>query len=130
MRARDRRLGQVQVAVNAAPVLPHLLDEAYEAFWMFGELPDEDHVADAVMRKAMHGGADEPASTRRGVRINVTSTAASEDMMTVREPLFEEALHESPYVRKLARIAIEVEVTYGNHSDFGERVMWMLGSFC
>lgn len=116
MRALDTRLGKLRVAVNAAPVLPHVLDEAYEWFTMFGELYDEDHIAEAVMRKALRGGAEEPPN-RRGVRVTLASEAASEHMMTVREPLFEEALHESPYVRKIARGAIAVEVACGGNVE-------------
>jgi hypothetical protein len=117
MRARDRRLGQLRGAISAAPVLPHVLDDAYEGFWMFGELPEEDHVADAVLRKALRGGGEQETPSRRGVSINVVLSTAAEDMMTVREPLFEEALHESAYVRRMARCAIEVEVAYGGNVE-------------
>jgi hypothetical protein len=124
MRAFDKRLEKLRVAVNAAPVLPHVMEEAYEWFWMFGELYDEDHIAAAVIQKALRGGGDEPATTRRGVRLTVATEAGSGDMMTVREPLFEEALHESPYVREIARAAIGVEVAHGGNVEspgFGAR---------
>ena len=82
MRIRTKRLDRLRGAITGAPVLPHVLDEAYEWFWMFGELYEEDHIAEAVMRKALRGGEDEPTG-RSGLRISVVSAVDDDMVVTV-----------------------------------------------
>jgi hypothetical protein len=63
MRANSKRLERLHGVITAAPVLRGVLDEAYEWFTMFGELPEDatdDHVALAVIHRPMNGGVDKP----------------------------------------------------------------------
>jgi hypothetical protein len=118
MRAVDKRLDKLRGAIIAAPVLPHVMDEAYEWFTMFGELPEEpeeDNVALAVMRRALNGGADpRPADSQEAFAEQLREVQHIAHM-SVREPLFAEAMHKDPFVRTTARSAITVEVAY--HAD-------------
>jgi hypothetical protein len=63
MRANSKRLERLHGVITAAPVLRGVLDEAYEWFTMFGELPEDatdDRVALAVIHRPMNGGVDKP----------------------------------------------------------------------
>jgi hypothetical protein len=110
-RVRNRRLGRVRDAIEAAPVQEHLLDEAYQWFKLFGELPEDDHIAYEVVQRALRGGRDEqpdePVPFRRRKR------PRDEWPPSVRALLFDEALEESSQIRELARQAIACEVAFG-----------------
>ena len=124
MRSRDRRIGQVMRAIEVAPVRQHLLREAYEWFWQFGELPDDDDlVAYEVVHQALRGGEERPLRVEslatRGLRKTGQDPHGRDAMETndwpptVRAMLFEEALFGHPRIRALARAQIAVEVAYG-----------------
>jgi hypothetical protein len=102
MRARDRRLGKLQDAIAVQPVRPELMDEAYPWFRDFGELPDEELVARACVRRALHGGDE-----------NEESGLLEFEACNVRAALFHEALLDSPLLRPVARAVIATEVAYG-----------------
>jgi hypothetical protein len=123
MRAVDKRLDKLRGAIVAAPVLPYVLDEAYEWFTCFGELPEErseDHVTLAVIRRAMNGGKDRrPPSDQHEFAAQLRDALhdPTGDRPTVRPALFEETLHENAYVRQTARSAITVEVAHGGRVE-------------
>src|SRR5688572_834530 len=102
MRARDKRLGKLQEAIAVQPVRPHLMDEAYPWFRDFGELPDDDLIARAVIRRAIHGG-DETEE----------SGPLEFEACNVRAALFHEARFDSPLLRPVARAVIATEVAHG-----------------
>ncbi len=133
MRAIRRRIGRVQNAIDAAPVREHVLQEAYAWFTMFGELPDDDHVAFEVVEKALRGGEDAPpeaddvvAKRADKARLAYHKRERPRDHWppSVRGMLFDEALFDHPPLRELARRAIAVEVAYGGDVEnpaFGAR---------
>ncbi len=107
MRARDRRLGKLQAAIEVQPVRPDLMDEAYPWFRDFGELPDDDElVARAVVRRAMHGGDE-----------NEESGPLEFEACNVRAALFHEALFDHEILRPVARAVIATEVAYGGNVE-------------
>ncbi len=119
MRIRDRRISQLRRAIESSPVQQHLLTEEYEWFLHFGELPDDDVVAYAVVLHAMGGGVDpswaddalHPSrrpSLEQRVRDELTKLPPS-----VRAGLFFEALFKPEPIRRIARAQIAVEVAYG-----------------
>jgi hypothetical protein len=121
MRRQDARLARVQKAVDNLPVSQEVLREAYGCFLMFGELPDDNHVAYDVIQRALHGGKEQlpgayehhsgtPKVGAYWDRGQLSNGSAPE---TVRDRLFEEALFEQPPVRRVARAAIALEVAYG-----------------
>jgi hypothetical protein len=121
MRTRDKRIGQVHRAISVAPIRRRVLREAYEIFQWFGELPDEDQIADAVLRQALRGGATvdprEESHLEMMIRLTVTPERREHGVIpseqpNVRESLFCEAMDANPYVRKIARAAIAVEVAH------------------
>lgn len=128
MRTRDRRLGKLAEAIEVLPVRLDLIDEAYPWFREFGELPDEDLVARAVIRRAMHGGDE-----------GEESGALEFEACNVRAALFHEALFEHLHFRPVARAAIASEVAGGGNVEspgfaarhglpmFGTVAMHMLG---
>ena len=135
MRARDRRIGHVMRAIEGAPVRQHLLREAYEWFWQFGELPDDDDlVAYEVVHQALRGGEERIPGAREAVARDAHKAGqpyqgrkeleTSDWPPSVRSMLFEEALFAPPKIRDLARAQIGVEVAYGGDVEspgFGAR---------
>lgn len=135
MRARDRRIGQVMRAIEVAPVRQHLLREAYEWFWQFGELPDDDDlVAYEVVHQALRGGQERIPGARSAAARDAHKAGqpyqgrkeleTSDWPPSVRSMLFEEALFAHPKIRDLARAQIGVEVAYGGDVEspgFGAR---------
>lgn len=101
-RARDNRIDKLRRKVLAAPVLPHVMKEAYEWFTGFGELPDEDHIAEAVVQRALRGGED-----------RFLEDEHQPGPCSVRDPLFEEAVFDPEPFREVARAAIALEVARG-----------------
>lgn len=132
MRTRDRRINQLKHVIDAAPVRPHLLRDAYEWFTDFGELPeDDDSVAYAVVLQAMNGGtavvwSNEQLHPSRRPSLAARAREALDKCWppTVRAMLFEEALFEPEPLRRIARNAIACEVAYGGdveNAAFGAR---------
>jgi len=116
-RPRDNRLGRLQRIIQESPARRSLLREAYEYFWMFGELPEDDeHLAYEVVMQALKGGEGRPLDDGRKVATRVRKGGTAEHQRdavltadkqpTVRTMLFHEALYEHPQMRKLARAAI------------------------
>jgi hypothetical protein len=107
MRARDRRLGKLQAAIEVQPVRPELMDEWYPWFKDFGELPEDDELeARAVVRRAMHGGDE-----------NEESGPLEFEACNVRAALFHEALFDHVLHRPVARAVIATEVAYGGNIE-------------
>src|ERR1700752_4964317 len=106
MRARDRPLGKLQEAIAVQPVRPELMDEAYPWFKDFGELPDDDLVARACVRRALHDGDE-----------NEESGPLEFEACNVRAALFHEALFEHELFRPIARSVIALEVAYGGNVE-------------
>ena len=110
-----RRLARITEAVNRIPFRPAVLNEAFDFFRMFGELPDDDdRLAQAVLDRATRGG-DASAYAYSRVEllvmgVNVDGTAKARQ---VRDHLFVEAMDGLPFVRKIARLAIEQLVLHG-----------------
>ncbi|MFY9344093.1 MAG: hypothetical protein WAT39_16505 [Planctomycetota bacterium] len=104
MRSHDIRLDHLRRTLAKTPVLPHIVGEAYEWFWMFGELPDDEHVAEAVVQRALRGG-----------QITYTVDDRDPHPYSVRDRLFQEALYEPHPHRDIARWAIAVEVAWGGN---------------
>jgi hypothetical protein len=129
MRAVTKRLGRIRNAIDAAPVRRHLVREAYEWFHDFGELPDDDdHLAYDVVQQALHGGEEGPivdtASAKKPVPFHQRERPSETWPPSVRAMLFDEALFAPAPLRKVARAAIAVEVTFGGdveNAAFGAR---------
>jgi hypothetical protein len=103
MRARDKRLGKLRDAIEVAPVRSELMDEWYPWFRDLGELPEDNElVARASVRRAMHGGDE-----------NEESGPLEFEACNVRAALFHEALFEHEVYRRVARAVIASEVAYG-----------------
>lgn len=127
MRRHTSRLARVQKAIDDSPVRRKVLREAYESFWMFGELPDDDHVAYEVVQQALHGGEEQALPPEEQLERKVKKAGASywnrgslpelTKPETVRDRLFEEALFERPALRREARAAIAIEVAYGGNVE-------------
>ena len=102
MKPRNKRLARITQAVEAAPLLTSVMDEWYPWFRDFGELSEDDQVARCVVHRALRGGEDEPLSE-----------AAAFEEFSVRNRLFDEALHDPLPLRRVARAAIALEVAHG-----------------
>lgn len=123
MRRHDTRLARVQKVIDDSPVRRKVLREAYEWFWMFGELTDDDHVAYEVVQQALNDGKERPLVPEDQLLSKVTKAGAAywnrghlpfrSGPETVRDRLFDEALFEKPHLRRAARSAIAIEVAYG-----------------
>ena len=101
MRAIGRRLDRLSVTIAGSPGKRHLLQEAYEWFTGFGELPpsDDQQLACEVVMRALRGGSEYPvtdeeaADIKRGVSfVDRTRKALESGGPAVRAMLFEEAL--------------------------------------
>lgn len=122
MRARDKRMGRVQQAIDASPVCPNTLREEYEWFQGLGELPDDDHLAYEVVMKALHGGKERQQRETKPYRER--EQPRDQWPPSVRGLLFDEALDCDRQLRNLARAAIAVEVAWGGDVEnpaFGAR---------
>ena len=128
-RTKLNRLGRVSQAHAEMPLRTHVVREAFDDFRMFGELPDDDRLADAVARAALNGGRIETVTRERSelerilstplpprVQIEVvtsTPNQAAVKVGEVREGLFQEAVHETGFARTTARCAIALLVAQG-----------------
>jgi hypothetical protein len=122
MRRHDTRMARVQKAIDDSPVRRKVLREAYDWFWMFGEMPDDDHVAYEVVQQALNGGEERPMIAEEQLEPRVKQARAAywkrghlplrTTPQTVRDRLFEEALFEQGQLRHAARSAIAIEVAY------------------
>jgi hypothetical protein len=103
------------------PVRARVLHEAYEILRDWGDLPADDRVADAVLRKALRRGEDaaRTGTLERAIQLVCVAEerrAAGIDpptLVNVRESLFCEAMGPNPILRQFARAAIAVEVAHG-----------------
>jgi len=111
MRTRNKRLGRVQQAIDASPVCEHALEEDYEWFRSFGELPDDDHVAYDIVMQALNGGEKRQEQETKPFRDR--EQPRDEWPPSVRALLFDEALTANKQLRKLARAVIATEVAWG-----------------
>ena len=101
-----KRMDQVKETITSLPVREKVLDELFEVFCYFGELPEEEHLADAVVRRALGREVEPP-------RPPWASMVQTKEFPEVREMLFHEAVFDTDLGRKLARLAITVEVAKG-----------------
>ena len=123
MRRHTTRLARVQKAIDDSPVRRKVLQEAYDWFWMFGEMPDDDHIAYEVVQQALNDGKERPLIPEEHLPTKVKAASAAywrrgylplrTTPETVRDRLFEESLFERPRLRLAARSAIAIEVAYG-----------------
>lgn len=123
MRRLTTRLARVQKAIDDSPVRRKVLREAYDWFWMFGELTDDDHVAYEVVQLALNGGKERPLVREEQLASKVKKAGPAywnrghlpyrNEPETVRDRLFEEALFERGQLRQAARCAITMEVANG-----------------
>jgi hypothetical protein len=120
MKRRDTRVARLRIAIEASPVHRGILNEAYDAFCGFGELPDEDLVAFEVVQRALRGGEEvrfegDGQVARRRSEVEVAYRRRSRSLwpMTIRQLLFYEALFEPQVIRRLTRHVIAHEVWLG-----------------
>jgi hypothetical protein len=113
-------MAKLRIALEASPIHRGVLNEAYEDFRQFGELPDEDLVAYQVVQRALRGGeeaqpeADGQLARRRSdAEVAYRRRSRSLFPMTIRELLFHEALFEPEVLRNLTRHVIAREVWLG-----------------
>jgi len=108
-RARDKRMGRVQQAVDASPVCQYTLQEEYEWFVKLGELPDDDRMAYEIVTQALNDGKEH----RRNVFEPLHRRKQPRDWpLSVRSMLFDEAISDR-ITRKLARSVVAAEVAWG-----------------
>lgn len=114
--AKRRRCDRLEGAIGQIPFRPEVLSRAFQHFCNTGELPEnDDRMAQAILERAHRGGKEadirELSNTARILLEVVTAQeAANPAQPSVRDCLFYEALHETPFARKLARLAIELLV--------------------
>ena len=102
----QKRMEKVKETITSLPIRKKVLDGLFELFVEFGELPEEQHLADAVVRRAL--GKEEDHSLLR-----VISSMPKEALPEVREMLFDEAVFDTGLGRDMARLAIAKEVALG-----------------
>lgn len=102
----NKRLEKVKKTITSLPIRKKVLDELFEVFVEFGELPEEQHLADAVARRAL--GREE---TRGGFL--VLRPRREEAFPEIREMLFDEAVFDTGFGQRAARLAIAAEVALG-----------------
>jgi hypothetical protein len=120
MPARSSRMAKLRVAIESSPVHRGVLNDAYEGFREFGELPDNDIVAFQVVQRALRGGEEERLEPDDRVRrrrseaeVAYRRRGKSVFPFSIRELLFAEALFEPKDYRDLARHVIAHEVWLG-----------------
>ena len=112
---KKKRLQRANGVLATMPIRKALVDEAWEWFEQFGELPEEPRVADAVARRALGSEAD---TCRMPVGIaalllKVVPEHWQPPPPSVRMCLFDEAVFGEDFVRRVARVAITLEVARG-----------------
>ena len=122
MRAIDRRMNKLCLTIAASPAKRHLLQDAYEWFKGFGELPEppDQQLACEVVLRALRGGNEHPVTEEEAEDIKCGATvlyrarkALDAGPPSVRAMLFEEALFAHPRYANLARAQIASEVLHG-----------------
>lgn len=113
---KRRRFERVQLAVSQRPFKRAVLNKAFQHFCDTGELPeDDDRLAQALLSRALHGGdpnAREMSDLEKLI-LNVDTgidRGSKRKERTVRDHLFDEAMHEVRFAREMARGAIRVLV--------------------
>lgn len=108
-----RRLDKVADVMGTIPLPEPMVTAAFDAFRQEGELPDDDRLAAAVIDRAL--GRDPRTSYYDNlIRITVvTHLPEKAPRISMRECLFDEALHGSPFVRRAARAALQLAACRG-----------------
>jgi len=109
---RTRRVKRVQSALDVMPLRQDALKEAYEDFKMFGELPDHERLAQAVVDSAIAGELlpikpppDEADLIRLIQAQHREKQNAPPKERTLREYLLDHAGYAPPGLREPARLA-------------------------
>ena len=116
MAIRTRRVKRVQSALDAMPLREEALQEAYEVFKMFGELPEHERLAQAVVDSAIAGELlpiKPPPDEADLIRLIQAKDREKENAPpkepTLREHLLDHAGYAPPPLRYPARLACTVE---------------------
>lgn len=119
-KGQKRRLGRVKSTIATAPLRQAVVDRAFARFREYGELPEEERIADAVCRRALQrdhekSGVDAvmDALYPDRPRLVVVQPGAKPEEPSVRECVFHEAVYGTAMVRKGARLALMWEVDKG-----------------
>jgi hypothetical protein len=120
MAIRTRRVKRVQSALDAMPLREEALQDAYEVFKMFGELPDHERLAQAVVDSAIAGELlpikppmDEAALIRQILAKDREEANAPPKQLTLREYLLDHAGYAPLSLRIPARLACTVVAARG-----------------
>ncbi len=124
---RTRRLKKVGQLIESTPIAPEAVNAAFMRFSETGELPDHRRLAHAVTRKALYAREQEasPGQAARWIsRLRAQRVFAHRARcqsagpvrfkpLSLREALFNEAVHGSKTVRQPARAALTALVVNG-----------------
>jgi hypothetical protein len=120
MAIRTRRVKRVQSALDAMPLREEALQEAYEVFKMFGELPEHERLAQAVVDSAIAGELlpiKPPPDEADLIRLIQAKDREKENAPpkepTLREHLLDHAGYAPPPLRYPARLACTVVAARG-----------------
>ncbi len=121
MTARTKRASRVARDLDSCPLRTDALREAFEDFRMFGELPDNERLAQAVLKSAIAGEL-QPVEEHRDqaslLRHILAAQKAEEDQppreRTLREYLLDHAAYAPPDLRMPARLACQVLAAQGH----------------
>ncbi len=124
---RTRRLKKVGQLIESTPIAPEAVNAAFMRFGETGELPDHRRLAHAVTRKALYAREQEASPGQAATWISKVRTqwvrahrARCQSAgpvrfkpLSLREALFNEAVHGSKTVRQPARAALKALVVNG-----------------
>ena len=123
-----RRLAKARELLATCPIPDDLVEEAFLAFRMEGELPEDERFAAAVCAKAGYRNVpSDPNDIASAITLILVRAAErrktqAEAGPTVREALFDEAVYGPDVVKRWARLALRVLVCRGGdvtHREFG-----------
>ena len=147
---RTRRLKKVGQRLESTPIAPNAVNAAFTRFSETGELPDHLRLAHAVTRKALYACEQEASPGQAATWIREvhaqlvfadhafahrarceSAGPARFKPLSLREALFNEAVHDSKTVRQPARAALKALVVNGGDATDPQLVaddMTALGS--
>ena len=123
-----KRLAKAHDLLATCPIPDELVEEAFLAFRMEGELPADERFAAAVCAKAGYQNVpSDPNDIASAITLILVRAAERRETQaeagpTVREALFDEAIYGPDVVRRWARLALRVLVCRGGdvtQHDFG-----------
>jgi len=111
MSTRTRRVQRLTHRIHSLPLQEETVQEAFELFQHWGELPTNDRVAEAVVQRALAGSKDEEdkvVAAARAIRVILDGGPTQPSGPNLRERLLEQTLSTLPALREPARLACRI----------------------